>query len=134
MSAPLVEVTTCLPGRTGHDGSPGEVLARLPHRDAAVERRDWLAFASEPASDPERPVAFSDAQSPHRPGVLTSQAAVLAALQAARSAYGTTAATIASRHCPPPRHRLVPADRPQSQGVARLASPGRVLGCLCWTP
>jgi len=103
--------------------SPEEALARLPHRDAAVERRGWLAFNSEPASDPERPVAFSDAQSPHRPGVLSSQAAVLAARPGGPVRPRHHGGNHRLPSLPPPRHRLVPADRPQSKGVARLASP-----------
>ena len=41
-----MEITTRLPG------APQEAIAHLAHRDAAVQRRDWLAIEGEPAADP----------------------------------------------------------------------------------
>ena len=60
-SAPLVEITTRLPGRTGYLRAPQEALARLVQRDAAVARRDWLAFDDDQAPDPPGPVNVGDA-------------------------------------------------------------------------
>lgn len=99
-SAPLVEITTRLPGQTGYVRSPEEALARLEHRDAAVARRDWLAFDDDQAPDPPGPVDVGDAHVVlgHEPCPVT----VLSwrHYQAASFADATTAGVIASRHRP----------------------------------
>lgn len=123
VSAPLVEITTRLPGRTGDTGAPHEALAHLAHRDAAVQRRDWLAFDGEPTADPPGPVLFSDAHlllggQPHPVNVLT-----LRPYQAAQFTDATTTAgTIASRHCPLDQLTLapVPAIEPYLAGYTRF--------------
>jgi hypothetical protein len=123
VSAPLVEITTRLPGRTGDTGAPHEALAHLAHRDAAVQRRDWLALDGEPTADPPGPVLFSDAHlllggQPHPVNVLT-----LRPYQAAQFTDATTTAgTIASRHCPLDQLTLapVPAIEPYLAGYTRF--------------
>lgn len=121
LSAPLVEVTTWLPGRI-EEGVPEQELARLAHRDVAVRGRDWLAFDEEPASDPEGPVAFSDALlvidgEPCAVSVLSYQH-----YQAARFACVGSAGTIASRHCPLDRLSLtaVPSIEPYLAGYTEF--------------
>jgi hypothetical protein len=107
-SAPLVEITTRLPGRTGYLRTPQEALARLAHRDAAVERRDWLAFDDDQAPDPPGPADVGDAHLVlgHEPCPVT----VLSwrHYQAAGFADATTAGVIASRHCPLGQLTLAP--------------------------
>lgn len=122
VSAPLVEITTRLPGRTGDAGAPHEALAHLAHRDAAVQRRDWLAFDGEPGPDPPGPVVFSDAHlllggEPRLVSVLS-----LRPYQAAQFTDATTAGTIASRHCPLDQLTLapVPAIEPYLAGYTRF--------------
>jgi hypothetical protein len=122
VSAPLVEITTRLPGRTGDAGAPQEALAHLAHRDAAARRRDWLAFDGEPAADPACPVGFSDAHL-----VLGGEPCLVSVLslrhyQAARFADASTAGTIASRHCPLDQLALapVPAIEPYLAGYTRF--------------
>ncbi len=127
VSAPLVEITTCLPGRTGDAGAPHEALAHLAHRDAAMQRRDWLAFDGEPAADPPGPVVFSGAHlllggEPHPVSVLT-----LRPYQAAQFTDATTAATCVSRHRPLDQLTLepVPAIEPYLAGYTRLRRMGQ---------
>jgi hypothetical protein len=121
-AAPLVEITTRLPGRTGDADPPQEALAHLEHRDAAVTRRDWLALDREPGSDPAGPVGFSDAHlilghESHPVSVLS-----LRHYQAARFADATTAGIIASRHCRLDQLTLapVPAIEPYLAGYTRF--------------
>jgi hypothetical protein len=122
VSAPLVEITTRLPGRTGDAGAPHEALAHLAHRDAAARRRDWLAVDGEPGPDPPGPVVFSDAHlllggEPRPVSVLSMRH-----YQAAQFTDTTTAATIASRHCPLDQLTLapVPAIEPYLAGYTRF--------------
>jgi hypothetical protein len=121
ISAPLVEITTRLPGRTD-DAAPEQQLARLAHRDMAVRRGNWLAFDDEPASDPYGPVAFSDAViaingEPCAVSVLSCRH-----YQAARFAQASSAGTIASRHCPFDRLNLttVPSIEPYLTGYTEF--------------
>jgi hypothetical protein len=122
VSAPLVEITTRLPGRTGDAVAPPEALAHLAHRDAAVQRRDWLALDGEPTADPPGPVVFSGAHlllggEPRPVSVLS-----LRHYQAAQFTDATTAATIASRRCPLDQLTLgpVPAIEPYLAGYTRF--------------
>jgi hypothetical protein len=122
VSAPLVEITTRLPGSTGDAGAPHEALAHLAHRDAAVQRRDWLAVDGQPGPDPPGPVVFSDAHlllggEPRPVSVLS-----LRHYQAAQFTDATTAGTIASRHCPLDQLTLapVPAIEPYLAGYTRF--------------
>ena len=134
VSAPLVEVTTGLPGRGGDAGAPEEALAHLAHWDAAVARRDFLALYRQPRSDPPGPVGFSDAhlvlgQEPHPVSVLSFRH-----YQAARFADAATTGLIASRHCPLDQLTLapVPAIEPYLAGWTafwrRAARHGFALG------
>jgi hypothetical protein len=94
----------------------------LAHRDAAARRRDWLALDGEPGPDPPGPVVFSDAHlllggEPRPVSVL-----LLRHYQAAPFTDATTAATIASRHCPLDQLTLapVPAIEPYLAGYTRF--------------
>ena len=134
VSAPLVEVTTRLPGRSGDAGAPEEALAHLAHWDAAVARRDWLALYRQPRPDPPGPVGFSDAhlvlgQEPYPVSVLSFRH-----YQAARFADAATTGMIASRRCPLDQLSLapVPAIEPYLAGYTafcrRAARHGFALG------
>jgi hypothetical protein len=134
VSAPLVEVTTRLPGRSGDAGAPEEALAHLAHWDAAVARRDFLALCRQPRPDPPGPVGFSDAhlvlgQEPRPVSVLPFRH-----YQAARFADAATTGMIASRHCPLDQLTLapVPAIEPYLVGYTafwqRAARHGFTLG------
>ena len=123
VSAPLVEVTTRLPGSSGDAGAPEEALAHLAHWDAAVARRDWLALYRQPRSEPPGPVSFSDAhlvlgQEPRPVSVLAFRH-----YQAARFADAAATGMIASRHCPLDQLALapVPAIEPYLAGATAFA-------------
>jgi hypothetical protein len=108
VSAPLVEVTTRLPGRSGDAGAPEEALAHLADKDAAVVRRNWLAAAFQAQPPPVGPVDVSDGHlllghEPHPVSVLS-----FGHYQAARFADAATAGIIASRHCPLDQLTLAP--------------------------
>ena len=108
VSAPLVAVTTRLPGRSGDAGAPEEALAQLADIDAAVVRRNWLAPAFQAQPSPVGPVDFGDAHlvlgdEPHPVSVLSFRH-----YQAAQFADAATAGIIASRHYPLDQLTLAP--------------------------